>query len=61
MRVFDSIAVIDECSCSREKIAGVLSGFTAEEIEDSVEDGKISVTCEFCSKLYQFDPAEFTK
>lgn len=61
VRVFDSIAVIDECSCSREKIAGVLSGFTAEEIKDSVEDGKISVTCEFCSKLYQFDPAEFTK
>ncbi|MCX8281937.1 Hsp33 family molecular chaperone [Phyllobacterium sp. 0TCS1.6C] len=59
VRVFDAVPVSDECSCSREKIAGVLSGFTAEEIDDSIEDGKISVTCEFCSTLYEFDPAEF--
>ncbi|MBC2884424.1 Hsp33 family molecular chaperone [Ochrobactrum sp. CM-21-5] len=61
VRVFDAVQVLDECSCSREKIAGVLSGFTAEEIQDSIEDGKIAVTCEFCSKLYEFDPAQFVK
>lgn len=61
VRVFDAVQVLDECSCSREKIAGVLSGFTAEEIRDSVDNGKISVTCEFCSKLYEFDPAEFVQ
>ena len=38
---------------------GILGGFTAEEIEDSIEDGVIGVTCEFCSKAYEFDPAEF--
>jgi molecular chaperone Hsp33 len=59
VRVFDAVAVNDDCSCSREKIAGVLSGFTAEEITDSIEEGKISVTCEFCSTQYEFDPAEF--
>ncbi|QND51861.1 Hsp33 family molecular chaperone [Phyllobacterium sp. 628] len=59
VRVFDAVTVNDDCSCSREKIAGVLSGFTAEEITDSIEDGKISVTCEFCSTHYEFDPAEF--
>ncbi|MBZ9605643.1 Hsp33 family molecular chaperone [Phyllobacterium sp. KW56] len=59
VRVFDAVPVNDDCSCSREKIAGVLSGFTAEEITDSIEDGKISVTCEFCSTEYEFDPAEF--
>lgn len=59
VRVFESVPVIDDCSCSREKIRGVLSGFSAEEIEDSIEDGKISVTCEFCSKHYEFDPKEF--
>ncbi len=59
VRVFDAVQVNDDCSCSREKIAGVLSGFTAEEITDSIEDGKISVTCEFCSTRYEFDPAEF--
>lgn len=59
VRVFDAVAVNDDCSCSREKIAGVLSGFTAEEITDSIEEGMISVTCEFCSTQYEFDPAEF--
>ncbi|MBL8581903.1 MAG: Hsp33 family molecular chaperone [Rhizobiaceae bacterium] len=59
VRVFDGTDVADECSCSREKIRGILDGFTAEEIRDSVEDGAIHVSCEFCSKQYSFDPAEF--
>ncbi|WP_420959398.1 Hsp33 family molecular chaperone [Brucella sp. IR073] len=61
VRVFEPVPVIDDCSCSREKIRGVLEGFTAEEVEDSIEDGKIAVTCEFCSTRYEFDPAEFEK
>lgn len=59
VRVFAGVQVTDQCSCSREKIHGILSGFTAEEIRDSTEDGKISVACEFCSTRYDFDPAEF--
>ncbi|URQ74446.1 MAG: Hsp33 family molecular chaperone [Candidatus Ochrobactrum gambitense] len=61
VRVFNAIKVVDECSCSREKIQGVLAGFTAEEIQDSIENGKVSVTCEFCSTSYEFDPAVFAK
>lgn len=57
--VFEGVPVADDCSCSRQKIHGVLSGFTAEEIVDSIEDGRIRVTCEFCSTEYTFDPAEF--
>jgi molecular chaperone Hsp33 len=37
----------------------MLSRFTAEEIDDSIEDGAISVTCEFCGTRYVFDPAQF--
>ncbi|TFF22917.1 Hsp33 family molecular chaperone [Jiella endophytica] len=59
VRVFPADRVIDECSCSREKIGGVLSSFTAEEIEESVEDGVIKVTCEFCGTQYEFDPGDF--
>lgn len=59
VRVFEGVHVADQCSCSREKISGILDGFSAEEIEESVEDGKIKVDCEFCSKSYEFDPAEF--
>jgi molecular chaperone Hsp33 len=39
----------------------VLSNFSAEEIESTVEDGEIKVTCEFCSTVYKFDPVEFRK
>lgn len=60
VRVYPGTGVRDECSCSREKIRGILNGFTAEEIADSTEDGQIEVTCEFCSTRYSFDPAEFS-
>lgn len=59
VRVFTPVAITDDCSCSRERIAGMLSRFTAEEIAESVEDGEIVVTCEFCGTRYAFDPAEF--
>lgn len=61
VRVYEAVPVVDECSCSRQKIDEVLSGFTAEEIADSVEDGKVTVTCEFCSTPYEFDPQHFLK
>lgn len=59
VRVYDGTPVVDDCSCSRDKIRQILDGFTAEEIEESTEDGRIRVNCEFCSTEYEFDPAEF--
>ena len=59
--MFEGGEVADRCSCSHEKIRAVLDGFTADEIEQSVEGGEIKVACEFCSKRYVFDPAEFAK
>lgn len=58
VRVFEPARVLDKCSCSREKIKTVLDNFSAEEIEESVEDGRIAVTCEFCSTQYSFLPSE---
>ncbi|MCX5497767.1 Hsp33 family molecular chaperone [Kaistia dalseonensis] len=60
VRVFEATAVQDHCSCSRERIEGVLRSFSAEEITESIEDGEITVTCEFCGLVYRFDPAEFS-
>ena len=59
VRVYRAAEIRDECSCSRQRVAGLLATFTAEEIAESTEDGAISVTCEFCSKKYRFDPADF--
>lgn len=59
VRVFDNVQVADRCSCSQERIEGMLRGFTAEEVRDSIEAGRIRVECQFCSKAYEFEPAEF--
>ena len=58
MRVFTAQPIHDNCSCSRDRIRGMLRRFSAEEIAESTENGRISVTCEFCGEKYEFDPAE---
>ncbi|RIY00944.1 Hsp33 family molecular chaperone [Aureimonas flava] len=60
VRVFPATPVRDDCSCNREKIRGVLDGFSAEDLEHSTEDGRIHVTCEFCGEGYDFSPDEFS-
>jgi len=59
VRVYGGTQVIDDCSCSRDRLRDILKGFTAEEIAESTEEGRIRVNCEFCSTEYEFDPAEF--
>jgi molecular chaperone Hsp33 len=36
----------------------MLRSFSQRERDDMVENGMITVTCEFCSSNYQFTPAE---
>jgi molecular chaperone Hsp33 len=59
VRVFTPAAIADRCSCSRERIAGLLATFSAEDIANSTEDDRIVVKCEFCGTRYEFDPAAF--
>ena len=61
VRVYRAAEIRDECSCSRERVAGLLSTFSAAEIAESTEAGAISVTCEFCGTKYSFDPADFAQ
>ena len=46
------------CSCSHERIRSILSTMPAGDRADMVEDGAVSVTCEFCSARYRFTPEE---
>lgn len=46
------------CSCSRENITEMLSRFPTGDRAEMIEDGKIGVTCEFCSTHYDFEPDE---
>ncbi len=58
VRVFRSARVRAQCSCSRDGVATMLKSFSREERADMVEDGAISVTCEFCSANYRFAPTD---
>jgi molecular chaperone Hsp33 len=58
VRVFDSTDVRSECSCSRPTVEAMLRNFSQDDRDHMVENGVISVTCEFCSTNYVFDPGE---
>jgi molecular chaperone Hsp33 len=36
----------------------MLKSFTPQDRADMVQDGKVVVTCEFCSSVHQFTPQE---
>ncbi|NND50281.1 MAG: Hsp33 family molecular chaperone [Rhizobiales bacterium] len=50
----------DRCHCSRERVETLLHSFEADDIASMIEDGRIKVTCEFCSATYEFEPDAFT-
>ena len=57
VRVFGAQPLRAFCRCSQERIETVLRSFGAAERADMVEpDGKIHVTCEYCSKTYAVAP-----
>ena len=57
VRVFGSTPLRAFCRCSQDRIETVLKSFPAADREDMVEpDGKIHVTCEYCSRVYAVEP-----
>ena len=59
VRVFEAQELREACRCSRERVMTVMARFSPEDRRDMVgDDGRIGVTCEFCSRTYDFDPAE---
>ena len=58
--VFRASPVTDKCRCSRENVAAMLRSFSPDDRRHMIgDDGRIGVTCEFCSTKREFDPAEF--
>ncbi|WP_029005515.1 Hsp33 family molecular chaperone [Azorhizobium doebereinerae] len=59
VRVFETQPLAAQCSCSRERVAGVLASFSPEERRDMIQDdGRVTVTCEFCGRSYGFAAEE---
>lgn len=58
VRVTDPRPVRQACRCSRARVARTLQSFPKAEIQDLAEDGRITVTCEFCRREYLFTADE---
>lgn len=47
------------CSCSRERVAGMLRSLGVDEVESILaEQGQVEVGCDFCGAHYRFDPVD---
>ncbi len=45
-----------KCSCSHDRVVGMLRALGREESEAALDEkGVMSITCEFCNRLYTFD------
>jgi molecular chaperone Hsp33 len=57
VRLFPAQPLRAFCRCSEERILTVLGSFGAAERAGMVEpDGRIHVTCEYCSRVYKVEP-----
>jgi molecular chaperone Hsp33 len=50
--------VARHCTCSRARAERIVAHYGADELNDMLEDGRVVVTCQFCSARYEFDPDE---
>ncbi len=55
VRAYPPHLLMAKCRCSRHRVETVLRALTPDEIADMKIDDKITVTCEFCSTVYDFD------
>jgi molecular chaperone Hsp33 len=56
---FDAQTPRFACTCSRERVSGMIRGLGAEEAESIIaERGEIDVACDFCGQHYRFDAVD---
>jgi molecular chaperone Hsp33 len=58
VRVFAPLPLRAQCSCSRDAVSTMLKSFGPKDRAEMVKDGKVVVTCEFCSSVYEFTPEQ---
>ena len=55
VRVYSPTHVRFKCRCTRERVVDILRTIPRVEMEETCEkDGKVTITCEFCSEKYDF-------
>lgn len=61
VRVFTPQSLRAECRCSAERVENILKTMSEEDVRDMTVDGAITMTCEFCSREFVFDPADIAR
>lgn len=59
VRLFDARSICFECACSRQRTSGVIQSLGVAEAQDILkEQGRLSITCEFCAEEYVYDAVD---
>jgi molecular chaperone Hsp33 len=59
LRVFEPRPVYFRCSCSSERVTGMLRMLGHDEVRSVIaERGEVEVHCEFCNRRYVFDAVD---
>jgi molecular chaperone Hsp33 len=59
VRLFEGTPVFFQCTCSRERVEGILRSLGHEEVGDIIQErGAVEVRCEFCNRAYQYDAVD---
>lgn len=59
IRLFAGTPVWFQCSCTRERVAGILQSLGEDELQALLrERDDVEVRCEFCNRAWHFDPVD---
>ena len=60
LRVFEPETPRFACSCSRQRVQGMLRGLGADDVQALLAErsGQVEVGCEFCAQQYRFDAVD---
>lgn len=59
LRVFEPLQPRFSCTCSRQRVAGMLRGLGRDEVDSLLqEQGQAEVACDFCGAQYRFDAVD---
>lgn len=61
VRLFEPQAVTYKCTCSEEKCLNAIAQVEPAELKSIIEEqGKVSMTCDYCRTTYDFDEKKLT-
>ncbi len=58
VRVYPPVGLRTGCRCNRQRILDLLMSMPLEDRADMVDEGEISVHCQFCNKTERFTPQD---